>query len=89
MVDDRVKLLAKFIEPLRVEPGSKVKLAKDFDPGYKDDVLKKKAGAGLLAAGVELLRSTRPGWPPRTPGASSSACRRWTPAARTARSATS
>ena len=35
MADDRAKLLAKFIEPLRVKPGSKVKLAKDFDPGYK------------------------------------------------------
>jgi len=56
MVDDRVKLLAKFIEPLRVEPGSKVKLAKDFDPGYKASFLKKKEGAGLLAAGVTVLQ---------------------------------
>jgi len=55
MVDDRVKLLAKFIEPLRVEPGSKVKLAKDFDPGYKASFLKKKEGAGILAAGVTVL----------------------------------
>jgi hypothetical protein len=35
MADGRARLLAEFIEPLRVEPGSKVKLAKDFDPGYK------------------------------------------------------
>ena len=56
MVDDRVKLLAKFIEPLRVEPGSKVKLAKDFDPGYRASFLKKKEGAGLLAAGVTVLQ---------------------------------
>jgi PPK2 family polyphosphate:nucleotide phosphotransferase len=56
MVDDRVKLLAKFTEPLRVEPGSKVKLAKDFDPGYKASFLKKKEGAGLLAAGVTVLQ---------------------------------
>jgi PPK2 family polyphosphate:nucleotide phosphotransferase len=55
MTDDRVKLLAKFIEPLRVEPGSKVKLAKDFDPGYKASFLKKKDGAVVLEAGVALL----------------------------------
>jgi len=55
MVDDRVKLLAKFIEPLRVEPGSKVRLAKDFDPGYRASFLKKKEGAGILAAGVTVL----------------------------------
>jgi polyphosphate kinase 2 (PPK2 family) len=55
MVDDRVRLLAKFIEPLRVEPGSKVKLARDFDPGYKASYLKKKEGAGILAAGVTIL----------------------------------
>src|SRR6516165_7482546 len=56
MVDDRVKLLGKFVEPLRVEPGSKVKLARDFDPGYKASYLKKKEGAGILAAGVTLLQ---------------------------------
>jgi PPK2 family polyphosphate:nucleotide phosphotransferase len=55
MADDRVKLLAKFIEPLRVEPGSKVKLAKDFDPGYKASFLKKKDGATILQAGVAVL----------------------------------
>jgi PPK2 family polyphosphate:nucleotide phosphotransferase len=55
MPDDRAKLLAKFIEPLRVEPGSKVKLPKDFDPGYKASFLKKKEGAGILAAGVTVL----------------------------------
>jgi PPK2 family polyphosphate:nucleotide phosphotransferase len=56
MVDDRVKLLTKFTEPLRVEPGSKVNLGKDFDPGYKARFLKKKEGAGLLAAGVTVLQ---------------------------------
>jgi len=55
MADDRGKLLAEFIEPLRVKPGSKVKLAKDFDPGYKASLLKKKDGAGLLEAGVTVL----------------------------------
>ena len=55
MADDRARLLAEFIEPLRVEPGSKVKLAKDFDPGYKAGFLKKKDGAALLNAGVEVM----------------------------------
>jgi PPK2 family polyphosphate:nucleotide phosphotransferase len=55
MADDRAKLLAEFIEPLRVEPGSKVKLATDFDPGYKAAFLKKKDGAAVLQAGVEVL----------------------------------
>jgi PPK2 family polyphosphate:nucleotide phosphotransferase len=55
MVDDRAKLLAKFIEPLRVKPGSKVKLARDFDPGYKANFLKKKEGTGILQAGVTFL----------------------------------
>jgi PPK2 family polyphosphate:nucleotide phosphotransferase len=55
MVQDRAKLLARFIEPLRVEPGSKVKLERDFDPGYKASFLKKKDGAAVLEAGVALL----------------------------------
>jgi len=55
MADERARLLAKFIEPLRVEPGSKVKLAKDFDPGYKASFLKKKEGATILQAGVDVL----------------------------------
>jgi PPK2 family polyphosphate:nucleotide phosphotransferase len=55
MVDDRAGLLAKFIAPLRVEPGAKVNLAKDFDPGYKASFVKKKEGAGILQAGVAVL----------------------------------
>jgi PPK2 family polyphosphate:nucleotide phosphotransferase len=55
MADDRAKLLARFIESLRVEPGSKVKLARDFDPGYKAGFLKKKDGTALLQAGVAVL----------------------------------
>ena len=55
MADARAKVLAEFIEPLRVQPGSKVKLAKDFDPGYKASFLKKKDGAAILEAGVAVL----------------------------------
>ena len=55
MTDRRADRLAEFIEPLRVRPGSKVDLARDFDPGYKAGFLRKKDGAELLRAGVELL----------------------------------
>ncbi len=89
MADERAKRIAEFIEPLRVAPGSKVTLAKDFDPAYKAEFFKKRDGAELLRAGVELLASTRLASRPRTPTASSSCSRRWMPPARTAPSATS
>jgi len=55
MVDKRKKRVAEFIEPFRVKPGSKVTLAKDFDPAFKGGVKKKKEGIALLAEGVRLL----------------------------------
>ena len=55
VADTRVTRISEFIEPLRVEPGSKVVLAKDFDPGYKAGFLKKKEAGELLQHGVELL----------------------------------
>ncbi|MFF4628210.1 MULTISPECIES: polyphosphate kinase 2 family protein [Streptomyces] len=54
MSDKRAARIADFIEPLRVEPGSKVRLPRDFDPGYKAG-LKKGDAAALLRSGVELL----------------------------------
>jgi PPK2 family polyphosphate:nucleotide phosphotransferase len=55
MADERAGRIAELIKPLRVTPGSKVNLAKDFDPGYKAGVLKKKDGVELLRTGVALL----------------------------------
>ena len=55
MADLRPKRIAELIEPLRVEPGRRVTLAKDFDPAYKAGFLDKEEGAELLAHGVELL----------------------------------
>jgi PPK2 family polyphosphate:nucleotide phosphotransferase len=55
MADDTFPRLAEFVKPLRVKPGSKVNLARDFDPGYKAGVLKKKDGAELLETGIALL----------------------------------
>jgi PPK2 family polyphosphate:nucleotide phosphotransferase len=51
----RRKRIASFIEPLRVEPGSDVDLSKDFDPGYRSDVVRKKGGRELLQTGIALL----------------------------------
>jgi len=47
--------VAGLVEPLRVRPGSKVRLPGDFDPGERFGVRKKKDGARLLSQGVELL----------------------------------
>jgi PPK2 family polyphosphate:nucleotide phosphotransferase len=46
--------MADLIEPLRVPPGSSVRLSRDHDPGYTGKVARAKADA-LLADGVELL----------------------------------
>src|SRR5688500_17709916 len=51
----RKKRIAKFIEPLRVEPGTKIHLSRDFDPGYRSDVVRKRNGRELLQTGIELL----------------------------------
>lgn len=55
MADKRAKRIAELIRPLRVKPGSKVDLARDFDPGYKADFVKKKDGRQLLRTGIALL----------------------------------
>ena len=55
MADVRAKRIADLIKPLRVKPGSKVDLGKDFDPGYKADFLKKKDGVELLQTGISML----------------------------------
>jgi PPK2 family polyphosphate:nucleotide phosphotransferase len=47
--------MAELIKPLRVKAGSKVDLAKDFDPAYKADFLKKKDGVAFLRTGIALL----------------------------------
>ncbi|MGW5635670.1 polyphosphate kinase 2 family protein [Streptomyces sp. NPDC003832] len=54
MPDERAERVAQLVARLRVEPGSKVRLGRDFDP--RDKVgLKKKDSAALLGAGVALL----------------------------------
>ena len=55
MPDDRATFLRKLIEPLRVEPGRKVRLPKDFEPGYHADFVKKEDAKETLQRGVDLL----------------------------------
>jgi PPK2 family polyphosphate:nucleotide phosphotransferase len=55
MSDERVAQLAQLIDPLRVEPGSKVNVAHDFDPGFKAGRLKKQDAAEEQKLGIELL----------------------------------
>ena len=53
--DERLRRIDEVIAPLRVEPGAKVHLHRDFDPRYKVPGLKKKRGVKLLAEGIGLL----------------------------------
>src|SRR5512133_1258203 len=55
MPSDREQRIADFVNPFRVKPGSKVSLAKDFDPAFKRGPSSKKHGRELLARGIELL----------------------------------
>ena len=55
MADERAELIAELIKPLRVEPGSTVNLASDFDPGYTAGFVTKKDGVELLQASIALL----------------------------------
>ena len=56
MTDDRAERIVTFIAPLRVSPGTRVNLEKDFDPGYRSDVVRKrKDGVELLQTGIAVL----------------------------------
>lgn len=49
------KEFSTLISPLRVPPGAKVTLARDYDPGYRAGWLNKSEGDEHLRLGVELL----------------------------------
>ena len=55
MAHNAQRRIARFIEPFRVDPGSKVSLAKDFDPAFEAGIKKKEDGVALLDDGVRLL----------------------------------
>jgi PPK2 family polyphosphate:nucleotide phosphotransferase len=50
-----VRWISELVGPLRVRPGSEVRLPGDYDPGARFGVRKKNDGARLLKQGVELL----------------------------------
>lgn len=54
-VRKRPKIIADFIAPMRVEPGTRVRLPKGFDTAYRGKVLTKKDGQELLATGTDML----------------------------------
>jgi PPK2 family polyphosphate:nucleotide phosphotransferase len=47
--------IGRLIEPFRVKPGTKVKLSRDFDPGFRGDFTRKQDAADGLARGVVQL----------------------------------
>jgi PPK2 family polyphosphate:nucleotide phosphotransferase len=55
MAHNAQRRIARFIEPFRVEPGSKVHLAKDFDPAFEAGIKTKDDGVALLDDGIKLL----------------------------------
>ena len=55
MTDKRAERIAELIKPLRVKPGSKVNLAKDFDPGYKAGYVKKRDASRIMKNGIAML----------------------------------
>jgi PPK2 family polyphosphate:nucleotide phosphotransferase len=55
MVDIRATRIVDAIKPLRVKPGSKVDLAKDYDPGMRTKIARKRDAPELLQTGIELL----------------------------------
>ena len=51
-MDKRLRFMTDLIAPLKVAPGSEVRLSRDHDPGYTGGVARPQAAA-LLADGVE------------------------------------
>ena len=86
MADTRRKRVAEFIAPFRVEPGSRVKLARDFDPRFKAGIKKKKDGVALLENGVGLLAEYQARLAAQDSGVCWWCCRRSMRPGRTARS---
>ncbi len=55
MTDRDTGWIPGLVKPLRVRPGSRVRLPADFDPGARFGVRKKGDGLNLLSRGVALL----------------------------------
>ena len=55
MVDRRRSNIKRILGPLRVDPGRRVRLPRDYDPGYTGPFQKKSEAKETLARGVEML----------------------------------
>lgn len=55
MTDERLDSLRAFTRPLLVQPGQQVDLARDFDPGYTNNLVEKDDGSEWLERGVQLM----------------------------------
>ena len=89
MPDERFARIHELIEPLRVKPGSRVRLPKDFDPGYTVPASSRRRRAkDLLKAGVEWLSEYQARLAAQDTWSLLVIFRRWTPPGRTARSGT-
>jgi PPK2 family polyphosphate:nucleotide phosphotransferase len=55
MTDEHAGWIEELVSRLRIKPGSSVDLGRDFDPGARFGVRKKKDGQDLLRQGVKLL----------------------------------
>jgi PPK2 family polyphosphate:nucleotide phosphotransferase len=53
-MDNRLRFMADLIEPLKVTPGTAVRLSRDHDPGYTGQ-LTRPQGTAQLAGSVDLL----------------------------------
>jgi PPK2 family polyphosphate:nucleotide phosphotransferase len=55
MATEQERRIAHYAKLLRVKPGAKVDLARDFDPRFKAGVAKRKEGVEMLRRGIALL----------------------------------
>ena len=55
MADRRRARIRRIIDPMHVEPGSRVRLSRDFDPGDTGKYVKKAEAKTALAEGVTML----------------------------------
>jgi PPK2 family polyphosphate:nucleotide phosphotransferase len=51
----QLRFVRELVEPLRVPPGRRVDMSRDFDPGYTDGLASKADAAARLEEGIALL----------------------------------
>ncbi len=54
-MDQRLRLAFDLVEPLRIKPGRKVSLRRDFDSGSTGDLKSEVEAAARVSEGLSLL----------------------------------